>query len=102
LEFDSDAIAVVGQPLTINYLPAGSILAQRNNPYHFARLPGMLREYASAVGTDIVGERPLFSIDGNRFTVCEAHYDDDGQPPFHSATGLVFHRVLTQTLAGKT
>jgi hypothetical protein len=101
LELYSDAIAVVRQPLTINDLPAGRIFVQRSNLYHVAKLPRVFREYASAVWTDVVGVRPLFSIGTHRFTGCEVHHGDDGEPPFDSAIERVVQRCVAQTLAGE-
>ena len=93
MEFHSDAIAVVRQPLTISHLPAGRITVQRGDPYSVAQLPEAFREYTSAVWTDVIGVRPLlFSIGTCRFTVREAHYNDDRQPPFRPATELVVQK----------
>ncbi len=89
LKFHSDAIAVVRQPLTINHFSACHILVQRSNPYHIVRLPGVFREYASAVWTDVIGKGSLFSIGTRRLTVCEAHNGDNGEPPFDSSVELV-------------
>jgi hypothetical protein len=102
LEFDSDAITIVWQPLAINHSPASPLLVQRGNLHHFARLPEVRREYASAVRTYVIGERPLFSIGARRLTVRETHYDDDRQPPFYSATGRIVQRGLAQSLTRKT
>lgn len=99
MEFHSDAIAVVRQPLTISHLPAGCITVQRGDPYRVAQLPEVFGEYTRAVWTDVIGVRPLpFSIGTCRQTVREAHHDDDGQPPFRPATELVVQRNLAQTL----
>ena len=100
LKLHSDAIAVVRQLLTINHFPTGRIFIQWSKPYQVAKWPGVLREYASAVCTDVIGERLLLSIGTRTIWLCEAQYDDDLQPPFHSATGPVVQRVLAQTLTG--
>ena len=101
LELHPHSVAVVRQPLTINDLAAGRIFVQRSNLYHVARLPRVFREYASAMWADVIGVRPL-SIGTSRFTVCEAHHGDDGEPPFRSATERVVQGYVAQTLAGQT
>src|SRR6202040_1198549 len=55
VELHSDAIAVVRQPLAINHLPASRTTLQRSNANRIAQLPEVLREYASAARTDIIG-----------------------------------------------
>ena len=102
MEFHSDAIAVVRQSLGVNHLRVGRIFMQGSNPCHFARLPGVLREYASAVWTDVIGERPFVSVGTRTFRLREAYYDDDRQSPFHSAIGPIVQRDLAQTLTGQT
>jgi len=59
LEFYSDAIAVVWKPLGVNHLRANRVFVQGSNSHHFARLPCALREYASAMRTDVISESPL-------------------------------------------
>jgi hypothetical protein len=99
MEFHSDAIAVVPQPLTISHLPAGRITVQRGDPYGVAHLPEVFREYTSAVWTDVIGVCPLpFCIDTCMLTVREAHHNDNRQPLFRPATELVVQRNLAQTL----
>ena len=102
LKFHSDAIAVVRQPLTINHFSGGHILVQRSNPYRVVRLPGVLREYASAVWTDVIGKGSLPSIDTRRFTVCEAHYGDNGEPLFHSSIEPVVQGCAASISSGST
>jgi len=98
MEFHSDAIALVRQPLTISHLPAGRITVQRGDPYDVAQLPELFRKYASAVWTDVIGVRPLsVSIGTCRLTVRKAHHDDDRQPPFRPATEFVVQKNLAQT-----
>ena len=101
LEFHADAVAGVRKPLRVNHLGPGQVCVQRSNSDRVARLPGVLREYASAVRTDVIGERPL-SIGSHTYCCCETHYDDDRQPPFNSAIGPVVQRVHAQTLTGQT
>jgi len=101
LEFHADAVAVVRKPLSVNHLRPGRICVKRSNSDRVARLPGVLREYARAVRTDVIGERPL-SIGSHTYCRCETHHDDDRQPPFHSAIGPVVQRVHAQTLTGQT
>ena len=101
LEFHADAVAVVRKPLRVNHLGPGQVCVKRSNSDRVARLPGVLREYASAVRTDVIGERPL-SIGSHTYCCCETHYDDDRQPPFYSAIGPVIQRVHAQTLTGQT
>ena len=100
MKLHSDAIAVVRQLLTINHFPTGRIFIQWSKPYQVAKLPGVVREYASAMCTDVIGERLLLSIGTRTIWLREAQYDDDRQPPFHSATGPVVQRALTQILTG--
>ncbi len=99
MEFHSDGIAVVQQLLAVNHPPAGRILVEGSNPYDFTSLPGDLREYASAVGADVISERSLFAICGWIVCVYQTHYDDDRQPPFHSSSGRMVQRDITQTFA---
>src|SRR5260370_14958809 len=61
-KFHSDAIAVVRHPLAINHLPACHVPVQRSNPYHVLWLPGVFRENASAVRTNVVGVGLLLSF----------------------------------------
>src|SRR6266403_1405743 len=94
LKLHSDAIAVIRQLLTINHFPTGRIFIQWSKAHQVAKWPGVLREYASAMCTDVIGERLLLSIGTRAIWLCEAQYDDDLQPPFHSATGPVVQSVL--------
>ena len=49
--------------------------------------------------TDVIGVGPLlFSIGTCRVAVREAHHDNDGQPPFRSATKPMVQENLAQTL----
>ena len=100
LEFHADAVAGARKPLRVNHLRPGRICVKRSNSDRVARLPGVLREYARAVRTDVIGESPL-SIGSHAYCWCETHYDDDRQPPLHSAIGTVVQRVHAQTLTGQ-
>src|SRR5258708_38005343 len=64
LKFHSDAIAVFRHPLAINHLPACHGPVQRSNPYHVLRWPGVFRENASALRTNVIGVSRLFSSGG--------------------------------------
>ncbi len=88
LEFHSDAIAVVRQPVTVNHFGTDRIFIQRSKPQVVARSPGVFREYTSAARTDVIGVRLLFSVGTHGRTVREAHYHDYRQPRFHSAREL--------------
>src|SRR6266478_6744772 len=101
LELHPHSVAVVRQLPTINDRPAGRIFVQWSNLHHVARLPRVFREYASAVRTNVVGVGS-FSIGARRFTVCEAHHGDDGEPPFRSAAERVVQGYVAQPLAGQT
>ena len=100
LEFHSDAVAIIRQFLGVNHLPADRIIVQRSNLYRVARSPEVFREYAGAVWTDVIRERPLLSNGAPRFTPREAHHDNDREPLFRSATCLVVQSVLAWTLTG--
>ena len=58
-EHHADAEAIIGQLLTVNHFPEGLIRVQRSNAHYVTGLPGVLREYAGAVRTDVIGEGPL-------------------------------------------
>lgn len=102
LEFQTDTIAITGQPLTINHLTASRVSIQRRNAEPVAGLPCLSGEDACAVSADVIGEGAFFCIciGGRIFRQLEAHYDDDRQPPFHSATGFVLQK-FAQIQAGQ-
>src|SRR2546430_12631535 len=83
LEFHADAVAVVRKPLRVNHLGPGQVCVKRSKSDRVARLPGVLREYASAVGNEFVGERAL-SIGSNDYCSPARHYDGDRERPFFS------------------
>jgi len=58
-EFHADTESLARQLLTVNHFPKGGTGMQGSNAHHVARLPGALREYASAMRTDVIGEGPL-------------------------------------------
>ncbi len=92
-EFHADTEAVVRQLLAINDLPPGRTRIQGSNAHDVAGLPGALRENASAVPADVVGEG-LFSIGSRGQYGRKAHHNDDQQPPFDSASGPMVQRDL--------
>jgi hypothetical protein len=100
LEFHTDAIAIVRQFLTINHLPVDRFFIERSDLHRVAGLPGELREYASAVRTDVVGEGSFFFIVVGRFRKREGHHHDDRHAPFGSAAGPVLQMFLAQTFTG--
>ena len=98
----SDAIAVVRQPLTINHVPAGRFIVHGSYHYFVTRLPGMFREYANTVFTDVIGVRPFFFMSTRMVCVCKAYDDDDGKPPSQSATERMVQSHFAHTLTGQT
>jgi hypothetical protein len=98
LKFYSDAVAVVWEPLRVNYLGLNRVFVQGSHSHLISSLPCVVREYARAMRTDVISERPL-SIGRRTYCWCEAQYDDDWQPPFHSASARSAGR-RTSTISG--
>lgn len=94
LEIHPDSVAVVAQPLAINHLAAHGVVIKWSEPYHLPGFPTGSRENAGAMETNVICERFLNSVGVGILTVrgCEMHYNDDGEPPFHSALETKVHR----------
>jgi hypothetical protein len=102
LELHSDHKAAVFQRLAVNHVSTCRVFVPRNNLYRIAKLPGANGVDASATWTDVIRVRTLFSIGISTYRWCEADYDYNRQPPFHSSTEGLVQKHFAQTLAGQT
>ncbi len=98
-ESQSDKIAINGEPLTVDhYSTRRCAVLQRSDLRLFARLPGLPRNHASSVQTDVFGVGLFFSGAVRPFDAPEANDHGDGEALLMSPFQIVTGRHVVWTL----